>query len=51
MGWLPKERADDCDREYHQLYFAFIKTILPFIDPEMRQKVQSTQWLLPTEMQ
>jgi hypothetical protein len=51
MGWLPKTRADDCGREYHQLAFAFIKTVLPFIDPDMRKKVQSTQWLLPTEMQ
>jgi hypothetical protein len=51
MGWLPKTRADDCGREYHQLEFAFFKTILPFVDPDMRKKVQSTQWLLPTEMQ
>ncbi len=50
MGWLPKARADDCGREYHQLEFAFGKTILPFIDPEMRKKVQSTQWLLHDEM-
>ena len=51
MGWLPQTRAADCDREYHQLEFAFAKTILPFIDPQMRAKVQSTPWLLPTEMQ
>ena len=51
IGWLPKERADDCDREYRQLAIAFSKTILPFIDPEMRKKVQATQWLLPAEMQ
>ena len=30
---------------------AFIKTILPFIDPDLRKKVQSIQWLQPTEVQ
>jgi hypothetical protein len=51
MKWLPQSRAEGCEREYHQLEFAFIKTIVPFIDPELRKKVQSTQWLQPTEMQ
>jgi len=51
MKWLPKTRADDCEREYRQLELAFVKTILPFIDPDLRKKVQSIQWLLPTEMQ
>lgn len=51
MGWLPKARADDCGREYHQLEFAFSKTILPFIDLDMMKKVQATQWLLPQELQ
>ena len=51
MKWLPKARADGCEREYHQLESAFIKTILPFIDPDLRKKVQSIQWLLPTEVQ
>jgi len=51
IGWLPKARADGCDREYRQLALAFGKTILPFVDPEMRKKVQATQWLQPAEMQ
>ena len=51
MKWLPKARADGCEREYHQLESAFIKTILPFIDPDLRKKVQSIQWLQPTEVQ
>jgi hypothetical protein len=51
MKWLPQARADGCEREYHQLEFAFVKTIGPFIDPDLRKKVQSIQWLQPTEMQ
>lgn len=51
IGWLPKARADGCDREYRQLALAFGKTVLPFVDPEMRKKVQATQWLQPAEMQ
>jgi hypothetical protein len=51
MGWLPKTRAGDCGREYHQLDFAFRKTIMPFIDPDMMKKVRATQWLLPQELQ
>jgi hypothetical protein len=51
MKWLPKTRADDCEREYKQLEFAFIKTIWPFIDDGLRKKVQSIQWLQPTELQ
>lgn len=49
-GWLPKSRAPDCAREYRQLALAFSKTILPFIDPQARAKVQSVQWLLPDEL-
>jgi Putative metallopeptidase len=51
MKWLPQARADGCEREYHQFEFAFLKTIVPFIDPDLRKKVQSIQWLQPTEMQ
>jgi len=51
MGWLPKTRADDCAREFQQLQFAFVKTILPFVDQTLMKKVQSTEWLLPQEIQ
>jgi hypothetical protein len=34
-GWLPKERADDCDDEYDMLQRAFRKLILPHVDETM----------------
>ena len=49
QGVLPKERADDCPREYLQVRRAFAKTILPHIDLELMKKVQSIQWLRPTD--
>jgi len=48
-GWLPAGRAANCGREYRQLAFAFSKTILPFIDPQARMKVQALQWMLPED--
>jgi hypothetical protein len=47
-GLLPKERADNCPREYQQLINAFKKTMMPHIDPVMMKEVQDRQWL-PTE--
>ena len=49
-GWLPKNRADNCKREYAQLKMAFIKTVLPFIDRDLLARVQQTQWLTPEEL-
>jgi hypothetical protein len=46
-GWLPKERAATCADEYQQIRYAFTKTLLPFIDPELMKKVQARQWLVP----
>ena len=44
-GWLPKERADNCASEYQQVKYAFVKTILPFIDQDLMKKVQARDWL------
>ena len=44
-GWLPKERADNCANEYQQVKYAFVKTILPFIDQDLMKKVQARDWL------
>ena len=49
-GWLPKKRAEHCGHEFAQLKYAFIKTILPFIDPNLMVQVQKTQWLTPEEL-
>jgi hypothetical protein len=46
-GRLPKARAADCGREFEQIRKAFLKTMLPHIDPAKMKVVQSTQWLLP----
>jgi putative metallopeptidase DUF4344 len=48
-GWLPKERAENCAAEYQQTRYAFIKTILPFVDPEMLKLVQAKDWLKPAK--
>ena len=50
QGWLPKERADHCDREFTQLRLAFVNTVLPFIDRDLMPRVQQTQWLTPDEL-
>jgi len=48
-GVLPKVRADGCSREYQLVRRAFAKTIYPHIDVELMKKVQSIQWLRPTD--
>jgi len=48
-GWLPANR--DCVGEYRQVYRAFAATIYPFIDQDMRAKVQARQWFRPNELQ
>jgi hypothetical protein len=48
-GVLPKARADGCPREYQLVRKAFSKTIYPHIDVELMKKVQSVNWLRPTD--
>ena len=48
-GVLPKARAEQCPREYALVRRAFAKTILPHIDVDLMKKVQSVQWLRPTD--
>jgi hypothetical protein len=43
--YLPKERAANCSREYHQVRFAFQKLILPHVDKELVAKVLKMDWL------
>jgi len=46
-GLLPKDRAENCGREYKQVYHAFAVTIYPHIDVEKMKVVQSMQWVKP----
>jgi len=46
---LPQHRAERCGHEYQVLRYAFVKTILPHVDQALMAKVQSMQWLLPTD--
>ncbi len=46
---LPKSRAESCTREFHQVRRAFAKTILPHIDQDLMKRVQSIQWLRPSD--
>jgi putative metallopeptidase DUF4344 len=45
-GYLPKERAPDCQREYRQIAFAFHELIGPHIDQQLAAKVLQKSWLL-----
>ena len=47
--WLPADRAKNCDSEYQQVYFAFSKTVFPFIDQAQMKKVQARQWFQAEE--
>lgn len=49
-GWLPKQRAAGCGHEYNLVKQAFVKTILPFVDPAIMVRVQKAQWLTPEEL-
>ncbi len=49
-GWLPKQRAAFCAQEYAQLKMAYDKTILPFIDQALMERVKKAQWLTPEEL-
>jgi hypothetical protein len=50
-GWLPPERAKNCESEYRRAEIAFRKTIVPFIDQAQMKKVQARQgWFQPAEL-
>jgi len=49
-GLLPKSRAVGCADEFNQLKFAFVTTILPFIDQKLMVRVQQATWLTPEEL-
>src|SRR4029450_1816383 len=44
-GYLPKERAEDCEGEYKQVAFAIQKLIAPHIDARRARKVFDKSWL------
>ena len=49
-GWLPPERAKNCESEYRRAEIAFRKTIVPFIDQAQMKKVQARQgWFQPCD--
>jgi Putative metallopeptidase len=44
-GYLPKERAEDCEDEYRQVARAYEKLIGPHVDPNRAKKVFDRSWL------
>ena len=44
-GYLPKERASSCKREYNQVAFAFRELIGPHIDQQLARQVLDKTWL------
>ena len=47
-GYLPKERAEDCEDEYRQAGRAYEKLIGPHVDRGRAKKVFDKSWLRPT---
>lgn len=44
-GYLPKERAGSCRREYRRVERAFQRLILPHVDPVLAKEVFDEAWL------
>lgn len=44
-GYLPKERASSCRREYGEVSYAFKKLISPHVDKAIAQNVLKKDWL------
>jgi len=44
-GYLPKDRAENCESEYKQAAYAFEKLIGPHIDRGLAKKVMNRTWL------
>lgn len=44
-GYLPKERADQCEEEYEQIQDAVEILIQPHVDQELAKKVINSSWL------
>ena len=44
-GYLPKERASSCKREYDQVAFAFRDLIVPHLDQQLARQVLDKEWL------
>jgi hypothetical protein len=42
-------RAQRCKAEYQQVEKAFVKTILPYIDPSLLQEVRAKRWFAPSK--
>ena len=47
-GYLPKDRAEDCETEYRQAAYAYEKLIGPHVDRGRAKKVFDRNWLRPT---
>ena len=44
-GYLPPERAEDCDDEYQQAAFAFETLIRPHVNQRLAKRVMNRSWL------
>jgi hypothetical protein len=47
--WLSKDRVATCAHEYQQVRNAFLKTMMPNIDQDLRKQVQAAKWLRPDD--
>lgn len=46
---LPEQRAEQCQKEYGDLKWAFDTTIMPSVDQDLLQKVLARKWLRPND--
>jgi hypothetical protein len=46
-GYLPEDRADGCGDEYKQVEYAYKKLIFPYVDQEVKKRVQAPKLLKP----
>jgi hypothetical protein len=46
-GFLPKQRAQNCGREYWEVTYAFKTLIRPHLDLQLAKRVLNSQWLPP----
>lgn len=43
-GWVPKDRAQQCQHEYLQERHAFNLRIMPYVDPDLLVKARAANW-------
>ncbi|MBV1704070.1 MAG: hypothetical protein KGQ28_04605, partial [Hyphomicrobiales bacterium] len=43
-GWVPKDRAQECQHEYLQVRHAFNLRVMPYVDPDLLVRARAANW-------